>query len=1164
MGIEWYSREETLVDLLMKLAKSGRGADGFLAQDSCVRAGAAWICEFTASVSPEAASLSQLAVAADSADGGKKQEADEKRRVAREKAMARMKAQAAKFASMMEVDMEEEDDNTIKKEEEGNLSSIATLPITPDRPIRASSFGSAHSSVSSMNSEFANLASVDLEPEGPCQENSTLPRLLKQRPRCIICNDDLESTDFRSIDRGEVDDGEGQRKRSRRKTDNTLGFVGYIQASTVLKGGGGTPPTTGSPLMPSKGYCGIHIALCGHAIHSECCESYLATVSHREDRAIGKRDEFRCPLCQRLSNCLVPFIDVGADWVEAPSLQSQANALRSAAPKQASNALQAEGNVEGLNPSSLHSFLVNTPWWITKHDMEVSWDGHSAFVDRHASPNTGDHVESKRRMARSGVRPLTKRDLYAAWNAMMKTPRIVRRRFRSRGHKNEESSVSDRDGASSLLEPSESSGESVVWRRFMDQVSDISYRADSRRLGDEILHENFGEFRHYIVEKYAYNMANRFSTGDPTEWPHCVFNDTLSDLQRQEMSREKLLSKLFLSIQAFTYSCCCETFEAKRTYMKYSHSSVGAASSRPDASTDSILSRFGFYGVACNGQIVLMPPPNPNFDEGTQIFNGRLGKLRYLGLAVMAAAGPVAADLVQLALSFPLLTDLEPRGRFNATKPERAPISYPLLFGNILTHVVAAICSTCGRGRARSDSLELAWPAPISGQGGSVVSLGTDSPLSNDVDSVIQDCEGFLKLGLIARILQVLLARLGAPSSGFRNTSGIVDCLDFFRADLASTQDSETKWTKLCIRLLELALANRTDASPSPSKSASKAMSLVTFKDAALAALAESCEYLSNISCILQILVPGVVRNYECPPDDISSFSQRLSLTETFEQLCFFLKVEHVDEMLNSPLTQQIVAHWYDDATATGRTAASEGLNDSSTQQALRARLKRTQGFRDKDWPSAGSLCLSDNKLSLGTKESHAKTISEQPAGHATMQIDQTTSVVSLGRPQPALMTFSSKKTVPLLGGFVPDASQVSSRPRVTVLPTSYTDLYAELGNLMPDCEQTAICLVCGEVLNAGGKGECTRHSYRCGAGAGMFFLLQECSGLIMHKSKAAYIHSPYVDSHGETPQYRGRPLNLDLDRYEHLREVWSGHAVRQQVIAERGSSRQVLISDFY
>ena len=102
------------------------------------------------------------------------------------------------------------------------------------------------------------------------------------------------------------------------------------------------------------------------------------------------------------------------------------------------------------------------------------------------------------------------------------------------------------------------------------------------------------------------------------------------------------------------------------------------------------------------------------------------------------------------------------------------------------------------------------------------------------------------------------------------------------------------------------------------------------------------------------------------------------------------------------------------------------------------------------------------------------------------------------------------------------------------------------------------------QVLNAGGKGECTKHSYQCGAGACIFFLLQECVALILHGDLAAYVHSPYVDSHGETPQYRGRPLNLDLDRYNLLHEMWSGHTIRQKVVSERGSARQVIIADFY
>ena len=80
----------------------------------------------------------------------------------------------------------------------------------------------------------------------------------------------------------------------------------------------------------------------------------------------------------------------------------------------------------------------------------------------------------------------------------------------------------------------------------------------------------------------------------------------------------------------------------------------------------------------------------------------------------------------------------------------------------------------------------------------------------------------------------------------------------------------------------------------------------------------------------------------------------------------------------------------------------------------------------------------------------------------------------------------------------------------------------------------------------------------------GIFFLLQECVSLMIHGLKAAYIHSPYVDSHGETPQYRGRPLNLDASRYEILKRLWCGHKVREKVIAERGNTRQVILPNFY
>ena len=56
---------------------------------------------------------------------------------------------------------------------------------------------------------------------------------------------------------------------------------------------------------------------------------------------------------------------------------------------------------------------------------------------------------------------------------------------------------------------SNTSTNSDVLRRFMDQVWDVAYRADTSRLGKETLRNDFGEFRHYLSEKEMYNKDNR-------------------------------------------------------------------------------------------------------------------------------------------------------------------------------------------------------------------------------------------------------------------------------------------------------------------------------------------------------------------------------------------------------------------------------------------------------------------------------------------------------------------------------------------------------------------------------------------------------------------------------------------------------------------------------
>jgi len=694
-------------------------------------------------------------------------------------------------------------------------------------------------------------------------------------------------------------------------------------------------------------------------------------------------------------------------------------------------------------------------------------------------------------------------------------------------------------------------------------------------------------------------------------------------------------------VQCFTYSCACEAYEARRIYRKsLTSASTEAAGIRQDSSTDAVLSRFGFSGVACDGKLIVLPRPSPEEDDGSQPFDGRLGKLRYLGLAVMAAAGAVASDLVQIVLPFPAEKKNVDGSATDVENPLRAPIAYPVLFGHVLTHVVAAMCSACGRGRARSDALELVGSISFNSSRGSFT-LPDDDLSGNAVDSVTEDCEGFMKLGVVARTLQVLLGRLRIPPTGLGNSVG--SALSEFQSIFAELESevagAEMAWIRTCHKLLNVALSSElpTKADQREEGTASdwkyRSPGKEVFREACSAAAVASSDFLVDAGMIMQLLIPGVMARYQTDSDvSVPGTSTTAKgpiddgFGNGFETLGQYFRMETVEEMIESALAKEIVANWYGSACRhahAGTEAAADSASDevNATSRTLRSRLYRTQGFRHLDWPSAGfmdsswdgtdggkakALLRKDSLTDGGGTDGGGGNNLKSPPGSSgvgperqphddddddddaavpptPMQVEnvvhphrnsQTTFAELLyAQSDPSLVTFSSKKTVPLLGGVSADCAvslktgggqREKHRPRVAVIPTSYTDLYAELGALLPDCEQTAVCLICGAVLNAGGKGECTKHSYKCGAGAGMFFLLQECSGLIMHKSKAAYIHSPYVDSHGETPQFRGRPLNLDLVRYEHLREVWMGHAIRQTVVAERGSSRQVILPDFY
>ncbi|KAG7367370.1 zinc-finger domain containing protein [Nitzschia inconspicua] len=1172
-----YEGEETCLQLLRRLAVDGGYIGCFLAQDQAVKAGAAWLCEFAAANNIEA---SRIVYSEENKVDGEKQERQEtelerRKRMAKERAMAMMKAQAAKFkATTTELD-DENEENEIEKDE-----ATAEAAASQRHMFHQGSFASGSSVASASDSDKA--TPVSSETTIFLSDIHVPSRLLTNRPQCIICNSDDATSE-----RQRVRDEELHRKSRKRRNErgNALAFVGYTQASTVMKGGGG-PPSCGnfhSSFSPVRRFVGAHLALCGHAIHSECWESYLASVSHREDRIIGKRDEFRCPLCQNLSNCLVPFIDVGLDWIDSAS-RCDTSAMDISKAKSDDNGIVDSMSCETMDfcwDFTLNDFLLSTPWWVSRHNTNIMWDGQCAFIaeskrnhlntDSIESANLEDIPAPKRR---SSVRGLSKKDLYAAWNAMMKTPRFLKRRLTTNQDRYPESMAGITPGPDSnsnfATSSSESLGETVVWRRFMDQVSDITYRADGKRLGDENLHSDFGEFRHYIVEKYAYNMAYRFAGKETTDWPSCVFSTALSDTERQELSREKLLSKLMMSIQAFTYTSCCEINEARRLTRNVrarisTANMTGASSTQNDI--DRIFSIFGIIDVVCYGQLVIMPRPNGTEDDGIQPFHGRLGKLRYFGLAVMAAAGAVAADLVQLVLAFPVKCSSD-----QSAKPYRAPIAYPILYGHVLTHITAAICASAGRARARSDSLEVHWPIPFSTRGSFAISDNDYKP--KDIDSVVNDSEGFIKLGLLARVLQVLLGKIDMLAlnniAGLHTEFVVLRTLQKLKENLSAEASSESKWTINCILLLEVALSKHRESQAAHNTHAEAAI-LHRFEEGCILAAEAAISFVSDAGGILQLLIPGIMERYlwsglfEDGPKDGRTFGIWNNLESIFQ-------LESIAQMLESESVCEVVSNWYETARSHAMSTSLPSPTISGSGAAVTNRLFQTQGFRTFDWPMESCHNVVNENQGIDLGGNAANNNDPETQGLNPMEFDDVdTSLASRGfgsstpPPSSSAVIFHSKRSVPLIGGFAKEIPVNDvGRPRIATIPISYTDLYAQLGLLLPDSEQTAVCLICGEVLNAGGKGECTKHSYKCGAGAGLFFLLQECTGLIMHNGKAAYIHSPYVDSHGETPQYRGRPLNLDMDRYDLLHEVWSGHRIRQQVLSERGKSRQIIVPDFY
>ena len=460
MQSDCFSKEDSILILLQRLASKGSGRGGtFAVQDAALRSGAAWLCQFAARNNMHAASI----VEGTSIKSSKNSEdLERRRREAKERALLRMKKFQEKFAD--------------------SLPPSDVVSSNRSESEQAASKFSDQESLCSFDSkiEAQEDTSMDLENRNYVVERRTA--LLKERPRCIVCDDDGNTSVLEAENHGSI------RTKSREQSD-ALSFCAFAQASMVLK-----DTRSGKLMTPDVDkFCSVYISLCGHAIHASCCDAYLASTSLR-DGAVdpGKNGEFRCPMCKRFSNCLVPFIDVDASWVQSQPFHPDHDAIPSRYYKFDDCGQKSINSLDRfLSPDS---YILNN----------AGWDGRCNFRRSEvltpeilpADKKTSETNKSRRRKVRSFV----KKDFFSAWSLVMRSTR--------RKKTSSKLIHSMLDAPQELSSDESLSGSMEVFRRLSAQLLDIAYKADLKRFSEHDL-THFGEFRHCLTEQIVYNAYGR-------------------------------------------------------------------------------------------------------------------------------------------------------------------------------------------------------------------------------------------------------------------------------------------------------------------------------------------------------------------------------------------------------------------------------------------------------------------------------------------------------------------------------------------------------------------------------------------------------------------------------------------------------------------------------
>ena len=68
-----------------------------------------------------------------------------------------------------------------------------------------------------------------------------------------------------------------------------------------------------------------------------------------------------------------------------------------------------------------------------------------------------------------------------------------------------------------------------------------------------------------------------------------------------------------------------------------------------------------------------------------------------------------------------------------------------------------------------------------------------------------------------------------------------------------------------------------------------------------------------------------------------------------------------------------------------------------------------------------------------------------------------------------------------------------------------------------------------------------------------------------MHGTRSCYHSGLYEDDYGESYRYhRGKPLVLNINKYNAMRDLWIHHKIASEVAYKRSTSSRVVILNYY